>query len=376
MKVLFIDFTIPYLLADSEYPVGGWAVELSSWLAGLKAAGHRSGVMSWKGAAAYASGNTLCDLLDTYDPDRGIKGLKYFYDYLPSMMSVAAHYKPDVIVQSCANIQTGLMAFIAQRLGVPFVNRVASDLEADARWRSLVPQTYQRLAYDYGMKRADAVLCQNRYQVAQFEQRLPSAPVHLIHNPFSIPKQLAGAMPREDRRYVAWLAVFRDGKNLPLLARLAQRLPHIRFRVGGMPEKRMSAAVGEAMVVLQSLPNVEMVGYVRRQDVMAFLSNAVALLSTSDFEGFSNTFLEAFATGTPLVLRRQIDPDAIVAEKGLGFSARDEDDLAVALDRIWSMERSDFHEVSARCAAYVREEHDPQAKVEQLMTVLAPLGVA
>jgi glycosyltransferase involved in cell wall biosynthesis len=239
-----------------------------------------------------------------------------------------------------------------------------------------VPQTYQRLAYDYGMKRADAVLCQNRYQVAQFEQRLPSAPVHLIHNPFSIPKQLAGAMPREDRRYVAWLAVFRDGKNLPLLARLAKRLPHIRFRVGGMPEKRMSAAVGEAMAVLQSLPNVEMVGYVRRQDVMTFLSNAVALLSTSDFEGFSNTFLEAFAAGTPLVLRRQIDPDAIVAEKGLGFSARDEDDLAAALDRIWSMERGDFHELSARCMAYVREEHDPQAKVEQLMTVLAPLGVA
>ena len=50
MKILFVDFTLPYLLKDSEYPVGGWAVELNTWLKGLSANNIHAGVLSWKGA--------------------------------------------------------------------------------------------------------------------------------------------------------------------------------------------------------------------------------------------------------------------------------------------------------------------------------------
>ena len=48
------------------------------------------------------------------------------------------------------------------------------------------------------------------------------------------------------------------------------------------------------------------------------------LLSTPDFEGFSNMFLEALAVGTPVMTRRQVDPDSIVERHTLGASAEDE----------------------------------------------------
>ena len=48
------------------------------------------------------------------------------------------------------------------------------------------------------------------------------------------------------------------------------------------------------------------------------------LLCTSDFEGFSNVFLEALAVGTPVVTRRHVDPDLIVLRHTLGASAEDE----------------------------------------------------
>jgi len=45
MKILFIDFTLPYLLKDSSYPVGGWEVELNAWIKWLRVNSHQVGVL-------------------------------------------------------------------------------------------------------------------------------------------------------------------------------------------------------------------------------------------------------------------------------------------------------------------------------------------
>ena len=126
MKILFMDFTLPYLINDSGDGVGGWAVELGAWLRGLGEIGHQAGVLTWKGATDYIEKEVNFDLLDTYDPDRGVKVLKYFYYYIPSMLRTARKYNPDIIIQATACLNTGIMAFIASRIGVPFVYRVAN----------------------------------------------------------------------------------------------------------------------------------------------------------------------------------------------------------------------------------------------------------
>lgn len=373
MKFLFVDFTLPYLLRDSEYPVGGFAVQLYSWLKGLSAGGHRAGVLTWKGAAAYAPVDNSFDLLETYDPNAGIKVLKYFYSYIPKMLSVAKAYEPDVLVQGCAGVNTGIMAFIAQQLGVPFINRVASDAETDARLPKIVPQQYERVAYRYGLRRAAAVICQNQYQLQHLQSYLPAGRLSIIHNPFAVADPAAVPRPRDERKYVAWLGVFRKPKNLPLLLQLARNLPEIRFRVAGTPERNAGSDVMDAMAGLERLPNVEMAGYVRRNQVLEYLSGAVALLSTADFEGFSNTFLEAFSVGTPMVLRSQVDPDSIVSQNRLGLVAADDDALEGMLRSMWSMPSPEFAEFSNRCVEYVREHHDPIRKMNELIAILEPL---
>ncbi len=73
VRLLFVDFSLPYLLRDSEFPVGGWAVQLKAWLDGLSGLGHHCGVLTWKGANDYAGPQPAFDLIETYDPGIGIR---------------------------------------------------------------------------------------------------------------------------------------------------------------------------------------------------------------------------------------------------------------------------------------------------------------
>src|SRR5205823_12261351 len=171
---------------------------------------------------------------------------------------------------------------------------------------------YEWLAYSWARHRAAGFLCQNRYQRDQLAALFPGKPIHVLHNPIFIAEDATAPLPRVERGYVAWLGVFRYPKNLPLLVRIAQELPAVKFRVAGMLSRDADQSTVDAVNGLRHLANVELVGYIRRADIQPFLSEAAMLLCTSHYEGFSNVFLEALVVGTPVVTRRPVDPDLIV----------------------------------------------------------------
>lgn len=364
MKLLFIDFTLPYLLKDSIYPVGGWAVELNSWINGLCSNGHQVGVLTWKGANRFVNKKLNFDLIETYDPDKSIKILRYFYYYIPTLYKKAAQYKPDVIIQACSGLNTGIMAFIADRLNIPFIYRVANDMDTDNRYKNRLLK-YEQTAYQYGLKRAKAVLCQNRYQYESLKTKFPAKTLYILHNPFFTSDNIP-VIFRKDRKYIAWLGVFQKQKNLPLLCDIAQKMPETEFKIAGMPGKNMDDDTREALTNLEILSNVEFTGYLSRNQVFSFLSKAMALLNTSHYEGFSNTFLEAFSAGTPVIAQRTTDPDNIIAENGLGLSITNHTDFPKLIKSLYD-DKNKFDEISKKCREYVYKNHDPKILANRLV---------
>jgi glycosyltransferase involved in cell wall biosynthesis len=370
MKFLFADFALPYLLRDADYPVGGWAVELKAWLTALAAEGHRAGVLTWKGANAYVGPQSLCDLVETYDPNRGIRVLKYGYSYIPAMIAAARQYAPDVIVQACAELQTGTLAYVADRIGVPFVHRIASDSDSDDRYRERLPW-FSQVSYRYGLSRASAILCQNAYQEQNLKARYPDKVVAIIRNPYDGPQEPIRG--REERSYIAWLGAFRREKGLPLLLEAAMALPEVEFRVGGMLGKNADPDTVAAVKGLEALPNVTLAGYVKRPEVNTFLSGAIAVLNTSSFEGFSNVFLEAFGTGTPILAQRSVDPDLVITRERLGVTTDSAEGLVDAVREIIAMDREAYSAIAARERSYVAREHAGAVRVREMVAVLEPV---
>ena len=372
VRVLSIDFSIPYLLKDDDYPIGGWAVQLSIWLRALESAGHEAALLTWKGAVAHVGSGQQIKLIETYDPAHGVRVAKYFYSYIPKILAAARSYHPDVMIQGAGGVHTAIMAFVAGQLGIPFVHRICNDINVDERCK-LDLRFYEWIAYSWARHRTAAFLCQNEYQREKLAALFPGKPIYLLHNAVVVAEDAAAPLPRAERRYVAWLGVFRNGKNLPLLLRIAQELPEVKFRVAGMPERDADQSTLDAVNGLRHLPNVELVGYVRRADVQQFLSEATMLLCTSDFEGFSNVFLEAFAVGTPVVTRRQVDPDSIIVRHTLGASADDELTLSKSVKAFWDMDANEYNALARRCQIYVKANHSPTVKASELIAALTPL---
>ncbi|MCL6260785.1 glycosyltransferase [Aquiflexum sp. TKW24L] len=155
--------------------------------------------------------------------------------------------------------------------------------------------------------------------------------------------------------YIAWVANFRRQKNLELLFRIAVTLPSENFKVAGMPNSSIDKETSFFVDKLKSLSNVEFVGLIPRNEILLFFSKSKFLLNTSRYEGFSNTFLEAMITGTPILTTNHVNPDGIIDQYNLGIIYENEDDLRLKLNGI---SETNYVKKSTNCIDYIQENHD------------------
>jgi glycosyltransferase involved in cell wall biosynthesis len=104
--------------------------------------------------------------------------------------------------------------------------------------------------------------------------------------------------------------------------------------------------------------------------VLALIDRAVAVVSTSEFEGMPNVFLEGWARGVP-ALALSHDPDGVIEGHGLGACALGSGESLVAAARTLWEGRGDQAEVAERCRRYVAEEHSEEAVASRWVNMLA-----
>lgn len=370
MKILFIEFKLPYLLENKDFPAGGYAVELLNWLKGFTALECQCGVLTWKGANAHVGKKLPFSLLETYPKGKGFKFLKLFYMQIPALYKAAKSYQPDVIIQAVSGLQTGMMALIARTLKVPFIYRVASDMDVDQRAKTTMPW-YAFIAYQYGLRSSSAIVCQNKYQYSAMENKFPNKDVYILYNPLVDIGEVQ-SRGRDERKYVAWLGTFKHAKNLKLLYKISNKLEKVDFFIGGMPGTNYDQETEEFVEKLKRLPNVYFKGYIRREEVSDFLTKSIALLNTSRFEGFSNTFLEALLCGTPVICPKRVDPDDIIHTNNLGFAAEDDDSLKDELLKLYKLGPEDYNKISKRCNDYAINNHELNNQSTKFLEILLP----
>jgi glycosyltransferase involved in cell wall biosynthesis len=346
--------------------LGGAEVQQVALARGLLARGYRVSfvVREPEGQAARQADGIRRVCLR--DPAGGLPGLRFVRRWR-CLHRALREAGADVYYQRGAGCETGQVAFFCRRQGRGFVFALGSDSDARADLPDLRTRR-ERFFYRWGLRRAGQVVAQTARQQARLRDEL-RVDSHLVRSmpPLDWTEDLPTPRARpESPPRLLWIGRLSREKRADWVLEMARQRPQWRFDL-----------VGEANVDTPSarrvreqaarLSNVTLHGVVPRAGMPDLYRAADLVLCTSAWEGFPNTFLEAWWHSVPV--SGTVDPDGVVEREGLGVVADDLAGLVRAAESLLT-DAAAYQRCSARCGRHVREQHDPQAILSAMEQVL------
>lgn len=210
-----------------------------------------------------------------------------------------------------------ITALYCKLFGAIFVYGIAND--ANIEPTHLSEKGLFRIPYLKSVASANTVVAQTKHQQNLLFDEHGIEAVH-IPNGYDVPSS-SEIIPHEEREYVLWVGSMDPHQKKPLkFVELASRLPEIEFKLIGPPDNDNPAYASEVEMAATKLTNLEYVGYVHPDQIHDYYKRASLLVNTSEFEGFPNTFLEAWRYATP-VLSLHFTLDDTLREKSIGWHA-------------------------------------------------------
>src|SRR5688500_7901597 len=243
-----------------------------------------------------------------FSRDDGLPGIRFVHPRMTRVAQAMSEADADLYFQSPAAHWSGVVVYYARRARKKSILRIASDSDCI---RGQMPARYtghslrfkrDRAMYDYGVFNASLVAAQT------VGQRELLAQHYGVHSEIvNIAVEMSAATATAKDIDVLWVGNLREVKRPDIALELARRLPQYRFAfVGGSvpgAERYYERVASEA----RALPNVVFAGALPYAVTGDWFDRSRLHINTSDYEGFPNTFLQAWIRRLPVV--SFFDPD-------------------------------------------------------------------
>ena len=169
------------------------------------------------------------------------------------------------------------------------------------------------------------------------------------------------------RKHILWVGRLIRMKQPELFIKLAEQFSD---------EKFLMIAPGyndnfekEVQVKINRVKNIKRISYVKFSDIDDYFKQAKILISSSTYEGFPNTFVQAAKNGTPIITY-STNPEDILNRYHIGFCANKSfEQMTRQLNRLLN-DKKLWEERSKKAYKYAQEKHDIKKNVEELKKLL------
>ena len=297
-------------------------------------------------------------IFKAYAKDGGVRGLRFVHPRWSGLWAAMARADADVYYQRGAECETGQVALWCRLHRRRFIFATASDPDCDPSSDALGPWR-EKILFRIGLRLADAITAQTATQQRLLRQKT-GVEAALVRN---CGEDLAEHSPRGQVALgnsgpirVLWVGRISREKRFEWLLDVAEQCPDALFAVVGAPrgDSTGSSPLTERAV---GIPNVEMHGRIPHAEMGRYYQDSHVLCCTSAYEGFPNTFLEAWSLGIPVV--STFDPDGVIAAHGLGWVAQDVEGIVACLRRI-AQSPQIWDKASKAAREYYLANHTPQ----------------
>ncbi len=289
----------------------------------------------------------------------GVRRMAVFYD-APHLWRTLWELRPDVIYQRMRQSYTAVCSHYGRRAKIPIFFHVASDNDLSYRrfpgrsWASLPFDAAEIASGNWGIRRASHVIVQTARQQELLRVRFGKEACAVVPNFQPLPQSLP-AKP-EGRVTVLWISNIQAVKRPEMFLKLASAFtgrPDLQFMMIGHPSKRRSSR--PLMQAIHEHTNVSYLGGLPIAEVNRHLESADIFVNTSSFEGFPNTFIQAWARGA-VVASVEVDIDGGMDTLGVGYCTHGFENLCTVIDRL-AKSRTERQTVAQRAFEHVHRRH-------------------
>lgn len=203
-----------------------------------------------------------------------------------------------------------------------------------------------------GMCIADKVTAQSEHQKHLLNKNFGIKSV-IIENGMSIPRNLP---KKEHPPIVLWLASLKRWKQAEIYVEVAKQYQGLdcKFILAGRSSDK--GYLEELLQQMQGLLNIEYVGGVTFEESNRLIGHAGIFVNTSKYEGFPNTFIQAWMRETPTV-SLNVDPDDVIKKNKLGFHSGSFEQMVKDV-RFLVQNKRVREETGRKAREYAIREHD------------------
>lgn len=244
---------------------------------------------------------------------------KYWFIYKKQLLKKLRKINPDVLITRTRSSWAGFAADYAKENKIKHIHYIASDkdvvFERAKAYRvfDIVENQFYKKVFAGGSN----IVCQNEYQQSSLEKYFG---IHSRLQTQAAPAPTESAIPKKscEKIIVVWVANMKSLKRPEKFIQLAKHFdgnPNFCFvMIGGDGQGHYKELLANAL----KQPNFFYKGALSNDEVNKELESAHFLVNTSDYEGFSNTFVQAWLRGV-FVYSLNTDPDFIMQRHQVGM---------------------------------------------------------
>lgn len=292
-------------------------------------------------------------------------GPSYFLD-ITNVYHILRKLNPDFIYQRVSCAYTGIAAYYANKYNKNMIWHVSSDKDVKP-WefnlkKQIIFDYIDRKIAEYGIRNCSKIIGQTKRQSKLLKEHYARKCDAIIPNfhPYA-----SCEIKKENPIKISWVSNFKDIKRPELFVKVAkhfERFDNVRFyMVGRKQGKKHWPPIEDEIANIRNLVHL---GERTLEEVNELFCQAHVFINTSDFEGFPNTFIQAWMRRVPVV-SLNVDPDNILKNYGIGFHSGSLDQLVKDTKRL--IEDEELRKTMGKRAQEYAFQHHSLANIENIV---------
>lgn len=355
---------------------GGAELQISLLAKALALQGHEVVIVDPFLSKSFVSEEGIV-LVNVPDWNEGVRGIRLFWCRIPSLKKIFREQKADYYYIRTRSFLHLIPFLVAKKINSKIIIATSSSLDVLSFWEKLKHEYKPKfnflkiltlcipndIVFNYLLKNSDYVLLQHSGQAADLVS--VKGKVAVFPNIFDF--RILPKINNSSKDYFIHpgaLNMLKGTKNLKqLINMLDKKIPIV---IVGQPTDKKSKKIYEQ---LKTMENIALTGRLSHIETIQLIANARALINTSNYEGFPNIFLEAWASGVP-VISLKINPGNIFNKYSLGIYCNEN-----LIEMKNSIESGKTDTIDRKkLIAYVSEYHDLATACERFLNIINPVN--